>query len=113
METLNKIVGECKSCLRFLGREFPGNITKCIFTKESSTLYAKLSNRYMTDEITTLFYKINGDEDEKVNPKKYLNKKCFAKAAVRFNNIYIGNTTSLQIKLEEVSVMNQRQRLIR
>ena len=100
METFNKIVEKCKAHLKSLGREFPENIAKCMYTKEtsSSTLYVKLSNRYMTDEITTPFYKMN--EDEEVNPKKYLNKKCFVKAAVRFNNIYIGNTTSLQIKLE-------------
>ena len=97
METFNKIFKECKSHLISLGREFPKNIAKCFYLKESSsTLYAKLSNRHMTDESTTPFYKMN--EHEEVNPKKYLNKKCFVKAAVRFSNIYIGNTTSLQIK---------------
>ena len=60
METFNKIVEECKSHLRSLGRDFPENIVKCMYVKESSsTLYAKLSNRYMTDEITTPFYKMN------------------------------------------------------
>ena len=60
METFNKIVEECKSHLRSLGREFPENIAKCLYlNKSSSTLYAKLSNRYMTDEITTPFYKMN------------------------------------------------------
>ena len=85
METFNKIVEECKSHLRSLGREFPENIAKCLYlNKSSSTLYAKLSNRYMTDEIITPFYIMNEDE---VNPKKYLNKKCFVKAAVIFSNI--------------------------
>ena len=69
METFNKILEECKSHLRSLGREFPENMAKCMYTKESSsTLYAKLSYRYMTDKITTPFYKMN--EDEEVNPKK-------------------------------------------
>ena len=73
MKTFNKIVEKCKSHLRSLGREFPENIAKCLHLKKSpSTLYARLSNRYMTDEIITPFYKMNEDyevDNEEVNPK--------------------------------------------
>ena len=56
---LNPTKYQLESYLKSLEREFPENIAKCMYTKESSsTLYVKLLNRYMTDKITTPFYKM-------------------------------------------------------
>lgn len=122
MDTFNKIVEKCISHLRSLGREFTENISKCMFLKESSSpmLYTKLRYGVRDDEILTPFYELcsgEEDNDDEIDPMKFLNKKCQVRAAVRFHSIYIGKTVSLQVKLVEVNVRStkkqKRQRLLR
>lgn len=63
------------------------------------------------NEITSKFY----DDDSEVNCMEYLNERCFVKVAVKFDNIYFGNSISLQLKLLEADVSKvgcQRKRLI-
>ena len=116
MKVFNKIVEKCKSHLESLELDFPENIAKCMYTKGSCpTLYAKLYHKNKNDSITTPFY---GMEKGEVNPKKFIDERSQVKAAVRFDNIYIGKTVSLQVKIAEVEICKfkpkrkQRQRLL-
>ena len=116
LKVFNKIVEKCKSHLESLELDFPENIAKCMYTKGSCpTLYAKLYHKNKNDEITTPFYDM--EKDDEVNPKKFIDERSQVKAAIRFDNIYIGNTISLQTKVVEAKICKskpmkkQRQRL--
>lgn len=65
------------------------------------TLYAKLINSKKQGKILSMFFDYNGDD---VDPLSLIGKYCYAKSAIKFESIFIGNKISLQIKLYETEV---------
>lgn len=75
------------------------------------TMYPKLytkfdANRLPTDkpEITTGFYDAN---DDPIDPTKFIGSRCKAIGDIIVDNIYIGAKPSIQIKLNDVIVLEQ------
>lgn len=70
--------------------------------EEYPVLYVKLITNRKTNRIMTLF--INEDTNEEIDPAELINKRCLLTAAVKIENMYVGDNVSLQIKLYEVLV---------
>lgn len=62
-------------------------------------LYAKLMMSKKLNKIMTLF--INPSNDQEIDPLELIGKFGFAKSAIKFESIFIGNKISLQIKVHE------------
>lgn len=69
---------------------------------EYPVLYVKLITNRKTNRIMTLF--INEDTNEEIDPLDLVNKRCLITAAIKVENLYIGDNVSLQLKLYEVLV---------
>lgn len=65
-------------------------------------LYVKLITNRKTNRIMTLF--INEDTNEEIDPMELINKRCLLTAALKIENIYVGDNVSMQVKLYEVLV---------
>lgn len=65
------------------------------------TLYAKLISSKKHNKILSMFF---GPDGQSVDPLSLLGKYCYAKAAIKFESIFIGTKISLQVKLYEVEV---------
>jgi hypothetical protein len=65
-------------------------------------LYIKTMMSKKTESISTVF--INGQTHEEMDPQEVMNKYCFAKGAIKFESVFVGNKISLQIKLYEALV---------
>jgi hypothetical protein len=63
------------------------------------TLYAKLIMSKKLNKIMTMFY--NPSTDQEIDPLELIGKFGFAKSAIKFESIFIGNKISLQIKIHE------------
>jgi hypothetical protein len=70
--------------------------------QEYPMLYVKLITNRKTNRIMTLF--INEDTNEEIDPHDLINKRCLMTAAIKIENLYVGDNISLQIKLYEVLV---------
>lgn len=70
--------------------------------EEYPVLYVKLITNRKTNRIMTLF--INEDTNEEIDPAELINKRCLLTAAIKIENMYVGDNVSLQIKLYEVLV---------
>jgi hypothetical protein len=65
------------------------------------TLYAKLIESKKNDKILSMFFNRNG---EPIDPLSLLGKRCFAKAAIKIESIFIGNKITLQVKVYEAEI---------
>jgi hypothetical protein len=65
------------------------------------TLYAKLIASKKNDKILSIFFNKNGVD---VDPLSLLGKRCFAKAAIKIESIFIGNKITLQVKVYEAEI---------
>lgn len=85
--------------------------------KSGPTLYAKLISMYKNGEekIMSAFYDM--DSGDEISPTDLIEKRCFARCAIKVESIFIGGTSiKLQLKLwdAEVSIQSSgMQRLIR
>jgi hypothetical protein len=71
----------------------------------SPTLYAKLivkKDKKDGNKIITVFF--DRDSGDTMDALELLGKHCYARAAIKFESIFIGNKISLQIKLYECEV---------
>lgn len=67
------------------------------------TLYAKLIvSKKQGEKIMTVF--VNEETEESINALDLLGKHCYARGAVKFESIFIGNKISIQVKLIECQV---------
>ncbi len=66
------------------------------------TLYAKLFMSKKQNKIVSIFF--DEDNDDEVDPLSLLGRYCFARGAIKFESIFIGNKISLQVKLYEAGV---------
>lgn len=67
------------------------------------TLYAKLIvSKKQGEKVITVFF--NEDSGDSVNALDLLGKHCYARGAIKFESIFIGNKISLQVKLYECQV---------
>ena len=67
----------------------------------SPTLYVKVRYDKKRDNIITPFY----EKGRKVVPIEYFNQRCYVKAAIIFDGIFIGNQTiCLQLRVYEANV---------
>ena len=48
------------------------------------------------------------EENNKINPLEYLNKKCSARAMICVESILFGDKATLQIKIYEVEVSEEK-----
>ena len=64
-------------------------------------LYPKVLQNKKTDTITTPFCDENGKD---IDPMTLLNKRCWSKAVIKIESIFIGAKISLQIKVYEAQV---------
>ena len=122
VDVFNKIVEKCKDYLmdnkEELGQyELERNDLKKLnplyYKKDkgkivegsSPTLYAKLivkKDKKDGNKIITVFF--DRDSGDTIDALELLGKHCYARAAVKFESIFIGNKISLQIKLYECEV---------
>lgn len=65
-------------------------------------LYIKVMMSKKNEKITTMF--INDETNEEITPEALMNLRGFAKGALKFESIFIGNKISLQVKLFEAVV---------
>jgi len=65
------------------------------------TLYAKLIASKKNDKILSMFFNKDG---EPIDPLSLLGKRCFAKAAIKIESIFIGNKITLQVKVYESEI---------
>ena len=65
-------------------------------------LYVKLITNRKTNRIMTLF--INEETNEEIDPMELINKRCLLTAALKIENMYVGDNVSVQVKLYEVLV---------
>lgn len=65
------------------------------------TLYAKLIESKKNDKILSMFFNRNG---EPIDPLSLLGKRCFTKAAIKIESIFIGNKITLQVKVYEAEI---------
>lgn len=65
------------------------------------TLYAKLIESKKNDKILSMFFNKN---NEPIDPLSLLGKRCFAKAAIKIESIFIGNKITLQVKVYEAEI---------
>ena len=100
VKNLKEILQRCKDHLP--GKDFG----KCLYEKPyrgTTTIYPKL--RYYNRKFST-----GVDEgDTKVNPLKYLNVRCSARAVICVEGILLGDTTTLLIKVYEAEVSEKRE----
>ena len=99
VSTLKEILQKCKDHLP--EKEFG----KCLYEKperETTTIYLKL--KYYGGRFNTHVY----EEDNKINPLEYLNKKCSARAMICVENILLGDKATLQIKIYEAEVSEEK-----
>ena len=74
------------------------------------TLYAKVPLSNETGEFLINFYEMRNVEDVEepgweANPKDYVGKRCYVKAVVKIDSIFIsGSCIRLQVKVAEVNV---------
>ena len=74
---------------------------QCLYTKlenGTTTVYVKL--KYYQGEFNTKLF----ENDNEVNPLKYLNTRCNVRAAISIESILIGNSITLQLRLCEADV---------
>ena len=100
VDTLKKILQKCKNHLP------DNNFGKCLYEKperKTTTIYPKL--KYYEGRYNTGAY----EGDTEVNPLKYLNVKCDARALIWVEGILLGDTTSLLIKVLEAEVSEKKE----
>lgn len=122
LDTFNNIVEKCKEYLlankESLGQyELEKNDLKKLnpvyYKKDkgkivegaSPTLYAKLivkKDKKEGNKIISLFF--DEESGDPINALDLLGKGCYARAAIKFESIFIGNKISLQVKLYECEV---------
>ena len=64
-------------------------------------LYPKVIENKKTNSISTPFLDKSGND---IHPMTVLNKHCYAKAAIKFEGVFVGAKLSLQIKVYEAEV---------
>lgn len=105
-ETLNTIVRKCQTHIQEnydVDHEKLSLLTwRTQNDEQYPVLYLKLITNRKTNRIMTLF--INEDTNEELDPSELMNKKCLVTLAIKFENLYVGNNVSLQVKLFEVLV---------
>lgn len=69
---------------------------------QSPMLYAKLIVNRRSHSIMTVF--INEETNQEIDPMTLINKRFLATAALKIENIFIGNRISIHVKLYEVLV---------
>lgn len=139
LEVFEKIVDKCKDhCVESdiaLKKEDLKEMSNGLYVKKevrdgqrlpvpeySPVSHAKVPYSWEKDRVITGFYEMEDVEDEEeggqeVDPMTYLNRWCYARAAIKFNNISISeNGMHLQVKVIEVNVKkldnNKRKRMM-
>jgi len=118
VETIESILKRCKDHLRdknvkkALGKNnLPVEDMDVFYRKrEAPTLYAKLFTKFDDKNppiITTQFYNIN---DDIIEPPTLIGQRCKIITALKFQNIYVGVTCSIQIKVNDAIVTERLQR---
>ena len=100
VKTLKEILRKCQDHLP--GKDFG----KCLYEKPdrgTTTIYPKL--RYYGGRFSTGVY----EGDTEVNPLKYLNVRCSARAVICAECILIGDKTTLQVEVYEAEVSEKRE----
>lgn len=65
------------------------------------TLYAKLIQSKKDNKMISVF---RNEEDEIIDPMTLIGKKCFARAAIKIESIFLGAKIGLQVKLYQVYI---------
>jgi len=76
-----------------------------IIEGSAPTLYAKLivkKDKKDGNKIMTVF--LDEESGDTINPLELLGRACYARTAIKFESIFIGNKISLQVKLYEAEV---------
>ena len=95
-ETLKNLKGVLEKCKDHLPENEFG---KCLYEKtETTTIYPKL--KYYEGKFNTDVY----EGDVEIDPRKYLNVKCDARALIHVEAILLGDKTTLLIKVLEAEV---------
>ena len=100
VKTLKEILQKCKGHLP--GKDFG----KCLYEKPeraTTTIYSKL--RYYGGRFSTSVYK----GDTEVSPLKYLNVRCSARTIICVEGIFLGDTTTLLIRVYEAEVSEKKE----
>lgn len=105
--TLQNIVQKCQDHIHDYYDADPSKLNLLSWrTQENGDnyplLYVKLITNRKTNRIMTLF--INEDTNEEIDPADLINKRCLMTAALKFENLYVGDNVSIQLKLYEVLV---------
>ena len=106
VRVLKEILQRCKDHMSRNTKAFG----RCLYEKperETTTVYPRL-DQYDGKFKTKFFEK----DDVEVNPLKYLNVRCNARAAIYVECILISDTLSLQLKVREVKVAPKKRRLL-
>lgn len=75
--------------------------TKKVVDGSGPTLYAKLIQTKKDNKILSMFCDEAGDD---LNPMNLIGKRCFVRAAIKIESIFIGGKINLQIKLYQAVV---------
>jgi Protein of unknown function (DUF2738) len=105
--TLQSIVGKCQDHINQHYDADPSKLSLLSWRNQENgeeypVIYVKLITNRKTNRIMTLF--INEDTNEEIDPMELINKRCLLTAAIKIENMYVGDNVSLQIKLYEVLV---------
>ena len=105
--TLQSIVGKCQDHINQHYDADPSKLSLLSWRSQENgeeypVIYVKLITNRKTNRIMTLF--INEDTNEEIDPMELINKRCLLTAAIKIENMYVGDNVSLQIKLYEVLV---------
>lgn len=73
-----------------------------VLEKRGPILYVKLIINHRNNHVMSMF--INEETNQEIDPYSLINKKFLATAALKLENIFIGNRISIHIKLYEVLV---------
>jgi hypothetical protein len=106
-KTLQSIVEKCQSHIHDNYDADPSKLSILSWRNQENgeeypVVYVKLITNRKTNRIMTLF--INEDTNEEIDPMELINKRCLLTAAIKIENMYVGENVSLQIKLYEVLV---------
>jgi hypothetical protein len=106
-KTLQSIVEKCQDHIHQHYDADPSKLSLLSWRNQENgeeypVLYVKLITNRKTNRIMTLF--INEDTNEEIDPAELINKRCLLTAALKIENMYVGDNVSLQIKLYEVLV---------
>lgn len=106
-DTLKSIVEKCQEHIHNHYDADPSKLSLLSWRSQENgeeypVIYVKLITNRKTNRIMTLF--INEDTNEEIDPMELINKRCLLTAAIKIENMYVGDNVSLQIKLYEVLV---------